>query len=142
MIEVSRPGRAAPSISIAPLVDCVFLLLIFFLLTSTFSQREAVRIRLPAMSTSSPHHERGAVVAVERDGTVSVGGRPVALGDLEAALRSARKDSDRALIVADRGVVFSRVTDVLDAARRAGVSRVAIATRRRPEGSEEAGRDQ
>ncbi len=133
MVQVSGPERPAPSISIAPLVDCVFLLLIFFLLTSTFSQREAVRIRLPAMTTSSTVEKEGTVVVVERDGTISLGGRPLALGDLEEALRRARRGSDRALIVADRGVVFSRVTDVLDAARRAGVLRVAIATRKRPE---------
>ncbi len=140
MITVARPQRPAPTISIAPLVDCVFLLLIFFLLTSTFSQREAVRIRLPAMATSSAIHKEGTVVVVESDGTISLGGRAVALTDLEAALRKERKRSDRALIVADRQVVFSRVTDVLDAARRAGVVRVAIAARKRAEVSSEEGR--
>jgi len=142
MIRVARPQRPAPTISIAPLVDCVFLLLIFFLLTSTFSQREAVRIRLPAMTTSSKIEKEGTVVVVERDGTISLGGRTVALADLEPALRQARKKSGRALIVADRGVVFSRVTDVLDAARRAGVLRVAIATRKRPDAPDEEERTQ
>lgn len=139
MIHIERPERPRPTISMAPLVDCVFLLLIFFLLTSTFSQREAVRIHLPAMSTSSPLDKSGTIITVERDGTVALSGREVALGALESFLRAARQEDDRALIVADRDVALSKVTDVLDTARRAGMTRVAIATRKRAQGAEKAG---
>jgi biopolymer transport protein ExbD len=133
MIHIEGPRRAAPRIGIAPLVDCMFLLLIFFLLTSSFSEREAVRIHLPTMATSAEVEKSGTVIAIERDGTLSIDGKQVAQRALPGALASAREESDRALIVADQAVPLSAVTDVLDAARKAGLTRVAIATKKPPD---------
>ena len=52
MIEIKRRKKRPPNVSIAALVDCVFLLLIFFLLTSTYSSRRGLKIELPGASTA------------------------------------------------------------------------------------------
>ena len=115
----------------APLVDCVFLLLIFFLLTSTFSARRGLRIELPGASTAEAADRERIEVELAATGEVAVAGSVVAPEEVEGALR-ARAAGGRAKVVfliADRRASVEALALVTDAARRAGLARLVIATR-------------
>ena len=115
----------------APLIDVVFLLLVFFLLTSTFQTPEAIDLTLPDSSTASPTEPDALVVSLVEDGRIELDGAGVSLEDLPAALSSARRqDPARDVrLAADAAVEVRAMIAVMDAMREAGATDVAIATR-------------
>lgn len=138
MIRIERKKRKSPEIGIAPLVDCVFLLLIFFLLTSTFHRRHGLKIELPSSTSATPQEEKFIVIALSREGTVSLGRERVEMTQLSSALREEIRKRGRRpiLLLADRLVPLELVTKVIDSARSAGLTTVSIATRRQESGEE------
>lgn len=137
MIRIRRSRPPAPQIDMAPLVDCVFLLLIFFLLASRFSRErgripESLAIELPGARSSAPAEEDAVRVFLSESGEVRLDGDVVPPGELEAALRrkAAERGLAKLLLVADRRVRLEDVTGAIDAARLAGFTAAAIATER------------
>ncbi len=123
--------RSSPRIEIAPFVDVVFLLLIFFMLTSTFIVAPGLKIKLPKARTKEIQREKREIsIAITRDGTIYYEGRKVDLKELERELRKFSKRGLNPLIVikADERTYHGRVVEVMDTAKQAGLSRFAIAT--------------
>lgn len=131
-----RPGGGAadePRIELTSLVDVIFLLLIFFLLTTTFVQQPTIDVNLPgAASAETRVSDHELLVVLTGDGQVAVDGEVITLTALTARLRSARaQDAETTVLLqADEGVPHGQVVQVMDAARRVGLTRVAIATRK------------
>ncbi len=132
MTAMPRRRVSRPTIGMAPLIDCMLLLLIFFLLTSTFTRSRGIRIELPASSTAAPERGRMFEITVARFGQVSFEGRPISVEDLSAALRRAVEARGKlpVLLVADKSVPLGTLTAVIDRVRAARLETVAIATRR------------
>lgn len=136
MIRLTRHGRSRPEIGMAPLVDCIFLLLVFFLLASRFSRdagkvASGIEIELPAARTGhEPSDERIAVTLTE-SGELTLDGRAVTLERLGPSLRALVEDGGPRplLLVADRRVRLEILARVIDRAREAGLPAVSIATR-------------
>ncbi len=131
MIRIEPRKRKSPEISIAPLVDCVLLLLIFFLLTSSFSERLGIKISLPGSSTASAAERNLVEITVADTGEITVGGRPVSMNELTPALQAEVEARGKlpVFMIADRGVVLDQVTEIMDSVRAAGLDSVAIAAR-------------
>lgn len=115
-------------LDIAPLIDVVFLLLIFFLLTSSFIVQPGIRVNLPKAVTSEVVQERSLVVLVTGENLVYLGDRLVTLADLRTALTKAAKEQTQMLIKADRGASLGRVVEVWDLCREVGIAQINIAT--------------
>lgn len=137
-MRFDSPHRRKTGIEIAPLIDVVFLLLIFFVVTSTFLERPGLDLSLPEAGS--------APVAAREELTVRLGAEggtwvdesavsPEALEDTLAA-RLARVETKRVVLEADRRVPHGRVVAAMDAAREAGATALVVATR--PEVQEEA----
>ncbi len=130
-----RPRRraAAGFIDMTPVVDTIFNLLIFFALSMNFLTNPGITVDLPgAAAPELASEDRDITIAVTPDGTVRLDGAPVTLEVLGARLRAAaagRRDA-QVWIRADRRVPHGVVVAVMDAARAAGVTRLAIMTRR------------
>ena len=75
-----------PAINITSLIDVLFLLLIFFLVTSTFLEHPGLKLDLPKASSSSPQKLEKLVIAVKADGTIHLNNKPVSLEDLKTEL--------------------------------------------------------
>ncbi len=127
-------------INITPLTDIFLVLLIIFMVTTTAiaeagQDKGGFKVSLPkggqGENVAAP---RELAVAVLADGRAVVGGRPVDDEALRAAFRDARARSEDTLVLvqADEGVMHGRVVAVMEAARREGLSRLAIATRAEP----------
>jgi biopolymer transport protein ExbD len=135
-----RPQRPeAPEINLTPLIDVVFLLLIFFMVTTSFRDEGRLRLQLPeADAQAVPSEELELIeVTIDRSGRFTVNARRVNGRDLETltqALRSAlgTEDSRPVLIKADAQAEHQAVMRVLDAARQLGLSQIAFATRQTP----------
>ncbi|HUP01709.1 MAG TPA: biopolymer transporter ExbD [Gemmatimonadota bacterium] len=129
-LETGRRRKAG--INITSLIDVVFLLLLFFVVTSTFLEQPGLDLALPEASTAEGEREGDVTVSVAPDGTVYLAGEAVPAGDLAGRLEAALsvRDPKRVILEADRSVSHGRVVEVMDAARRAGATALVVATRR------------
>ena len=128
----SSRRRAHSILNLTPLIDIVFLLLVFFMLTSHFIEDQAIDIVLPQAKQGGEAREREFVeVVVNAAGDLSVNGRPVTLENLEETLRGALH-APETRFVRLRGDHESRLglsVSVIDAARAAGAESLDILTR-------------
>ena len=112
-----------------PLANCVLLLLVFFLLTWSYSaQTQAgIRVSLPKAVTSETVGSKTTVITVTREKVLYLGGDPVSAQELASKIE-AMPDKDSILIKADKGTSLDRVVEVWDICRQAGIRQVNIAT--------------
>lgn len=129
--EGRRPRRRpALSINISPLIDVVFILLVFVVLTARFVEREQLEVRVPQSEAGRPAaSEEPLHVLLRRDGTLLVEDRPIEAARLPEVLRAARAGHPSLLLIADEGAALQGAVDVLSAASAAGFEKTAIATR-------------
>ncbi|HJX25271.1 MAG TPA: biopolymer transporter ExbD [Chthoniobacterales bacterium] len=125
--------RRAPSIIIVSLVDILTILLIFFVVSTTFKKDQPeVQINLPESktATSAPAELDHALVTVNQDDEVKLDGNTIAVDELEGAVRnlSATQKSSLAL-QADKKASFGTIIKVLDALKLAGVKNLPAFTR-------------
>lgn len=127
-----RGRRELVDINVTSLVDVIFNLLLFFVLTTTFQDSSGLVVDLPKAAaadvTTSP---RDVVIALTREGQTVVLGKPVTPEELDETLDAFRASAPDGLVIlqADEEVPHGRVVEVMDAAKKKGLSRVVIATR-------------
>jgi len=120
------------SFSAVSLTDIVFLLLIFFLLSSTFVVQPGIKVDLPTTRTSEPESHDRVVVTVTAEGELYLGMKQVSGDRLEDELRARLdpvQERPSLIIRADRTCQFHWVVRVLDAGRRVGYQRLLIASK-------------
>ena len=124
-----------PDITLTPLIDVMFLLVIFFMVSTTFSRQAELAVELPEASAQPSPGEGGETleVVVDPDGRYFVGGQRIEEADrdaLVAALRSSVTDGKYPSLVisADARTHHQAVVTAMDAAQEVGFRRLAIAT--------------
>ncbi|MDY6909641.1 MAG: biopolymer transporter ExbD [Thermodesulfobacteriota bacterium] len=132
LVHRKRRARIGVEAPLTALIDIVFLLLIYFLLTTNFMAEDGIRVQLPQATSQPPAEEEELTVVVDSDGTVFLGSRSVALNELLDALKNRLETAPETGIVvkADRTLVLDRVVQVMDVIRAAGASRLRLATER------------
>ncbi len=125
----SRQTRTlSAQFDLTPLIDCVFNLLLFFMLTSSFILMPGIRINLPKALTSEAIPEKGVVVTVTEENLIYLNERAVTLADLASRLEQAAAKHQSLLIRADRRASLGKVVEVWDLCRDIGITQVNIAT--------------
>ncbi len=124
-MKIAVRKRRAPSIIIVSLVDILTILLIFFVVSTTFKKDQPeVQINLPESQTATkaPAEIEQAIVSVDANDEISLDGRPLPVEELEPAVRAliAAKKSGLAL-QADKKASFGTIIRVMDALKLAGV---------------------
>ncbi len=114
-----------------PMIDMIFQLLIFFLLTSFFIL-PAVSVALPRSRSPEVQPPTALVLTVERDGRLVLEGRAVSMEELPALLATAlvQRDDRTVVIQSDRGVPFGKVVQVMEAARDGGAQEISFLVER------------
>ena len=128
-----RDDDAIVDINVTPLVDITLVLLIIFLATSYLIAQQSLKVELPRASRTQAVEARTVAIMVKAEGTIVLDGQPVDADTLRAdleALKRQRVDL-QVLVGADAAVPHGRVVDVMDAARVAGVEKIAFAVDRR-----------
>ncbi len=124
-----RSRRAELSIDLTPLIDVVFQLLIFFVLTSTFQTNPSFRVKLPkAKNRDVTQEPKSVVVTIGKDGGIEVDGKGVDDRELQMRLcAAAEADSTTSVnIRADEATQHQFVIRVMDAAKGCGLERLGI----------------
>ncbi|MEM6558721.1 MAG: biopolymer transporter ExbD [Myxococcota bacterium] len=130
--QLDEIGLDEPNIT--PLIDIVFILLIFFVVTTTFTQDLGLDIERPEASSGQALPSQIVRVALDPRGALTVDSQPTRSWGLEDALR-ARLDltAEKAvLVISDRRVEATLLVGVIDAANRAGASQVSLAVEEDP----------
>lgn len=116
-------------ITLAGMTDIVLLLLIFFLLTSSFVPQMGIEVTLPQVDSSAPVEEQSVTVALTQDGTYYVNGSPVPSSRLLQELRDAQTTQSTLILRADQGATIGQFATVASAARALDM-RILVATER------------
>jgi biopolymer transport protein ExbD len=127
--SVRKRHKKDVEIAIVNLVDVIFILLIFFIMTTTFSKETGLDITKPAAGSASQLEKENILVGISKEGTIHLDERQVDLAMLQAILRrELAEDADRAVvIVSDRDANMGAVVDVMDECNLAGVRKVSVA---------------
>jgi len=115
-------------LDVTPLIDVVFLLLIFFMLTSTFVLQPGIKVKLPRAITSEALREKNLVIVITAGGKIYLDNEIISLDELSAGLEKAARDERAVLIKADQKISLGRVVEVWDLCRDVGITQVSIAT--------------
>jgi len=129
-----RKSSEEPRIDLTPMVDVVFLLLIFFMISTTFVESPGISIKLPEASSQSVEREPQELkIYLSRDGDVYYLDRKISITDYKKLLAEHRSDADNTtiLLLADQESRHGKVVTLMDLARDAGFVKLAIATEQR-----------
>ncbi|NKB31801.1 MAG: biopolymer transporter ExbD [Pseudomonadales bacterium] len=143
-MKFKRTVRDELSINITPLIDVVFLLLIFFMVTTTFSRETRLLVNLPEANAETAENEPTQIeIVVAREGNYAINGRALVNNRIETLVRGLELESggDRNLpiiLIADAEATHQSVVTAMDAIGQSGFTRLNIATQR-PEDLEQSG---
>ncbi|MDR1650463.1 MAG: biopolymer transporter ExbD [Synergistaceae bacterium] len=121
-----RARRRNADIDITPLIDVLFMMIIFFVLTTVFVQG-TIDIELPGGDAPPMSQRNPIVVTVTKERDILWAGEPVLPGDLSALVSEALAAGDEILLAGDRSAPYGAVASVLDRLRGLGVKSVSLA---------------
>ena len=127
--NLPRKKQKDMGIDMGPLMDIVLILLIFFVVTSSFTRETGVDVTKPQAQSASQLEKENLLIAITREGTIHINERQVDLASLQDILKqSLAKTPDReAVIIADKGSETGVLVQVIDACNLSGVKKVSIA---------------
>jgi len=118
-------------VDISPLIDVVFILLIFFIVTTTFVDETGVEVDKPQAASSVQLEKTSIMIAITDRGEIVYGGREIGMAGVQPLVRRMmRKENVPVIIQADQNVKTGLLIRVIDEAKLAGAEKVSIATRR------------
>jgi len=118
-------------INITPMLDIVFIMLIFFIVTTSFTRETGAMVVRPEALQAAELSRGTILIGIRQDNQIWIAKRPVDLAQVRQMVERARTENPegRVVVVADRGSRIGTVTSVVDQVKLAGVSGVAIAAK-------------
>ena len=129
---VRKAKRTLTEINVTPMVDITLVLLIIFMVTATFVSDSGIKVRLPKAASSEASGAASIKVSMGAKGELVLMKDRVSKEALKAALERAVRANPgiRVVVAADRGISYGLVVEILDLVKKAGVTRVGLATER------------
>ncbi|MDD2460168.1 MAG: biopolymer transporter ExbD [Kiritimatiellae bacterium] len=130
----SDEGESA-GIDMSPLIDCVFILLIFFIVTTTFVEETGVEVDKPQAASSVNLEKNSVLLAITAKGEVVYGGQEIGVGGVQTVVkRMLEKEELPVIVQADQSVPSGLLVRVIDEAKLGGAAKVSLATRKEDAG--------
>jgi biopolymer transport protein ExbD len=129
LIRKKKP-RYQIQVPLTSLIDIVFLLLVYFLLTTNFMVDEGIKIKLPQAQAAAPQTQQEITIYVDKEGRSFLMNQEISLDQLFKRLKEMIGDQEDRLVVikADRSVILNKAVKVMDVAKSAGAGRLCLAT--------------
>ena len=129
-MKIRRKVTKPAEVDLSPIIDMTFLLLIFFMVSSSFVKDAKVDLKRPTAASASNAPSKSLRVVLDREGAIYVDGVPTKAWMVQSKLRDAfRGGADKTvLVVSDRRVPVEKLVEVIDQSRLAGAVDVAVAT--------------
>jgi biopolymer transport protein ExbD len=132
-MHIQDEPEIPPQINIVPMIDVIFSILTFFIMSTLFLTRsEGLPVNLPQAATTETQTKAQINVTVTPDGEIALNRKPIDLSELEGAVRQMIEPNSQALVVinADEAVEHGRVVSVMDRLRRIEGAKLAIAAQK------------
>ena len=113
-------------IDIAPLIDCIFLLLIFFMLTSNFIIVPGINVKLPKVLTAEEVDTRTLTIVISSEDIIYLQDKPCTMFEIEDFVKKGKYAS--VFIKADRNASLGTAVSIWDMCKRLGIDKIGIAT--------------
>jgi biopolymer transport protein ExbD len=127
--ESNMEDEAESGIDMSPLIDCVFILLIFFIVTTVFVEETGVEVDKPQAASASQLEKTSILIALTAKGEVVYGGNAIGVGGIQPLVRRLLQKEDLPVIIqADASAQSGTLVRIIDEAKLAGASKVSIAT--------------
>ncbi|MCZ6776247.1 MAG: biopolymer transporter ExbD [Ignavibacteria bacterium] len=129
-MKLQSENKLLTMFSFSGLTDIVFLLLIFFLLSSSFVVQPGIKVQLPKAETGETQTEKNIIVTLTEKGQLFVNDQQVSLESLGQKLSAALNNDNAKIVIikADKNVTLQNTVQVIDIAKAVGVTRFMIAT--------------
>lgn len=116
-------------INLAPMLDIVFIMLIFFVVTTSFVKESGIEVNRPTAQTAERRDRGNILIAIAPNGEIWIDKRPVDIRSLRAAVERLRAENPEAAVIiqGDRAAQIGLLVEVMDQVRKGGVSNVSIA---------------
>lgn len=123
--------KRKPLINITSLIDVLFLLLIFLMVSSTFIEQPGIKLDLPEAQSSALFEQKEYILYIDKEGKLFLNEIETPLGDLEEQIKTALPNmKDQSLILkADQGTTHGVVVKAMDIIKKSGVKRLIIGTK-------------
>lgn len=118
------------AIDISPLIDCIFILLIFFIVTTTFVEETGIEVDKPQAASAGALDKQSVMIAVTAEGAIVYGGKEIGISGVQAIVRRfVEKEADTPVIIqADEKAPTGMFARVLDEAKLGGAAKVSLST--------------
>jgi len=132
-MEIEGRKLISTELNIAPLIDVVFLLLIFFMLTSTIMEQESIEINLPKSDSAERSVSDLTIISISKDSTIYLNGERVEKAGLKRALESAfAENADKGVVLrSDSDLPVQNLVEMMDLISSAGGANISLATNRK-----------
>lgn len=119
------------AMDMTPLIDVVFQLIIFFLLSSSFVLQPGIKVELPTVELPSGEKPQGVAISILKNGQLFLEDEKVQMNEIKAKLLELKKYNRESLLIikADRKAMHGRVVEVMAIAKEVGYKDIAIATK-------------
>jgi biopolymer transport protein ExbD len=130
MSRRAHAPHADPHIDVVPLIDCILVLLIFFMVTTTFAKDAELQIERPGAQSATPADSRALRVFIDRSAAVYIDEAPVRPWMVQSRVREALGGAGdkTVLVVADRRVTAEKLVEVVDQCRLGGARQIGVVT--------------
>jgi len=127
----SESDSDGTDIDISPLIDCIFILLLFFIVTTSFVRETGIDVDRPQAASSQQLERNSLLFAVTSDGAVVYGGEEIGIGGVRPIVkRNLQKEDIPVVIQCDKATAAWLLVRVIDEAKLGGAERVSLATRK------------
>ncbi len=118
------------ALNLTPMIDCVFLLLIFFMVTTVFKQPYTLVVELPEAQQAQVVEEKKLVASISADGRMEINRVPVDLSTIDEVLRREQQGTRSLTLVVrtDKETRHKHLLDLFEAAKRVGIEKIPLAT--------------
>ncbi len=127
--SISSDDHEDVGVDMSPLMDCVFILLIFFIVTTTFVDETGVEVDKPQAASSVQLEKTSIMIALTEKGEVVYGGQEIGVGGVQSLVkRMLQKEDVPVIIQADAASQSGLLVRVIDEAKLAGATKVSLAS--------------
>jgi len=131
IVDIDAGNSESAEVNLSPLIDMVFLLLIFFMVTTVFVQETGVEVQKPTAATAADLDKRSILIAVTQEGQIVYGGERIAITRVRGLVSRLQRERDMpVVIIADETSHTGVVVQVIDQCKLGGAKQVSIAAKR------------
>ncbi|MCD8491376.1 MAG: biopolymer transporter ExbD [Geovibrio sp.] len=126
-----RSSGNSSSIDMTPMIDLIFLLLIFFIVTTSFVKETGIEVEKPVAATAQKKEDSSVLIAVTGDGRIFMDNQEVDIRSVRGRVSVMLSDNPKAaaVVIADKNARVETVVEIMDQCRLAGVNHVSLAAK-------------